>query len=104
DLARVGAAADVATAFASALGVDRDVQGSWSDRLVEAIGPRKLLIVVDNAEHVIDATASLVSELLGRVKGVSFLVTAREALSVPGERLWQVEPLAVTDDQAIALF
>ena len=104
DLARVSAASDVAPAFASALGVERDLHGSWTDRVIEAVGARTLLIVVDNAEHVVDAAAAVVSELLGRVKDITFLVTAREPLSIPGERLWPVEPLAVTDDQAIALF
>lgn len=104
DLAPVGSTGDVAAAFASALGIDRAGNVSWTDRLVEAIGDRRLLVVVDNAESVIDSTAALLSDLLRRVKSVAFLVTTREPLAMPSERLWDVHPLAVTSDQAIALF
>jgi DNA-binding CsgD family transcriptional regulator len=104
DLASVGLADDVEPNFASALGVDRDEQVSWRARLAEAIGTGKRLIVVDNAERVVDATADLINELLRRAGNVRFLVTSREPLSMPSERVWAVSPLAVTSDQAIALF
>ena len=104
DIARLHPGEDVAAGLATSLGVERDTRGSWIDRMAEAVGARRLLIVLDNAEGAIDATASLVNELLRRVKGIAFLVTAREPLSIAGERLWPVEPLAVTDEQAIALF
>jgi predicted ATPase/DNA-binding CsgD family transcriptional regulator len=104
DLAPLESVDDVATAFAAALGVERDTEVAWADRLVEAVQERKLLVLVDNAERVVGAAAALVNDLLRRVAGITFLVTTREPLSIPSERLWEVAPLAITDSQAIALF
>jgi predicted ATPase/DNA-binding CsgD family transcriptional regulator len=104
DLAPFESADDVEAAFAAALGVERDTQASWTERLVEAVNARTLLFLVDNAERVVNSAAKLVNDLLRRVAGITFLVTTREPLSIPGERLWEVAPLAITESQAIALF
>ncbi|MFJ6661049.1 BTAD domain-containing putative transcriptional regulator [Streptomyces sp. NPDC091377] len=63
------------------------------DRLVEHCGPRRMLIVLDNCEHVVDAAARLVAELLARCPRLTVLATSREPLGVPGELLRPVEPL-----------
>jgi hypothetical protein len=52
-----------------------------------------MLILLDNCEHVVDAAAQLVAELLARCPGVTVLATSREPLGVPGELLRPVEPL-----------
>ncbi|MGC0332375.1 putative ATPase/DNA-binding SARP family transcriptional activator [Streptomyces sp. SAI-170] len=62
-------------------------------RLAEHCGRRRLLIVLDNCEHVVDAAARLVDELLTRCPGLTVLATSREPLGVPGELLRPVEPL-----------
>ncbi|MFF4654365.1 BTAD domain-containing putative transcriptional regulator [Streptomyces sp. NPDC001381] len=63
------------------------------ERLVEHCARRRMLIVLDNCEHVVTAAARLVEELLRRCPEVTVLATSREPLGVPGELLRPVEPL-----------
>ncbi|GAA1537233.1 hypothetical protein GCM10009730_53100 [Streptomyces albidochromogenes] len=62
-------------------------------RLLEHCARRRMLILLDNCEHVIDAAARLAEELLARCPGVTVLATSREPLGVPGEVVRPVEPL-----------
>ncbi|GAA3495854.1 hypothetical protein GCM10019016_029550 [Streptomyces prasinosporus] len=63
------------------------------DRLAEHCGRRRMLLIVDNCEHVVDAAARLVETLLQRCPHLTVLATSREPLGVPGELLRPVEPL-----------
>ncbi|PAZ10348.1 AfsR family transcriptional regulator [Streptomyces sp. SA15] len=63
------------------------------ERLAEHCGSRRMLLILDNCEHVVDAAARLVEELLERCPGLTVLATSREPLGVPGELLRPVEPL-----------
>jgi predicted ATPase/DNA-binding CsgD family transcriptional regulator len=65
--------------------------------LADYVGDRPTLIVLDNCEHVIAASASFVDELLSSLPGVAVLATSREPLSVPGETVWRVPSLGVPD-------
>ncbi len=80
----------------------RPVMSSITDRLVEYVADRRLLIVLDNCEHVSDAAADLAELLVRAGPGVHVLATSREALAIPGERQYPVPPLAIAD--AVALF
>ncbi|WP_405819647.1 BTAD domain-containing putative transcriptional regulator [Streptomyces sp. NBC_00838] len=62
-------------------------------RLVEHCSRRRMLLLLDNCEHVVDAAARLVEELLARCPGVTVLATSREPLGVPGEVVRPVGPL-----------
>ncbi|MER5468642.1 BTAD domain-containing putative transcriptional regulator [Streptomyces sp. NPDC002685] len=62
-------------------------------RLAEHCAKRRMLIVLDNCEHVVDAAARLAEALLERCPGVTVLATSREPLGVPGELLRPVDPL-----------
>ncbi|WP_407704189.1 ATP-binding protein, partial [Streptomyces phyllanthi] len=62
-------------------------------RLVEHCGRRRMLLILDNCEHVVDAAARLAERLLERCPGLTVLATSREPLGVPGELLRPVEPL-----------
>ncbi|MFH8708356.1 AfsR/SARP family transcriptional regulator [Streptomyces rubrogriseus] len=68
-------------------------QDTAVERLVEHCGRRRMLIVLDNCEHVVDAAARLTEELLARCPHLTVLATSREPLGVPGESLRPVEPL-----------
>ncbi|WP_121716364.1 BTAD domain-containing putative transcriptional regulator [Streptomyces sp. E5N91] len=68
-------------------------QDTAVERLVEHCGRRRMLIVLDNCEHVVDAAARLAEELLARCPRLTVLATSREPLGVPGESLRPVEPL-----------
>ncbi|MDL2079117.1 BTAD domain-containing putative transcriptional regulator [Streptomyces sp. GXMU-J15] len=72
------------------------------ERLVEHCARRRLLIVLDNCEHVVDAAARLAEHLLARCPGLTVLATSREPLGVPGEVLRPVEPLL--EPYALQLF
>ncbi|MCX5378648.1 BTAD domain-containing putative transcriptional regulator [Streptomyces sp. NBC_00091] len=63
------------------------------DRLAEHCSRRRILLLLDNCEHVIGAAAELAERLLTHCPGVQILATSREPLGVPGEFLRPVEPL-----------
>ncbi|MFI9362856.1 AfsR/SARP family transcriptional regulator [Kitasatospora sp. NPDC053057] len=71
-------------------------------RLVEHCGHRRMLLVLDNCEHLIQAAADLVDTLLAECPGLTVLATSREPLGVPGETVLPVEPLP--DPVAMRLF
>ncbi|MEV7415795.1 BTAD domain-containing putative transcriptional regulator [Streptomyces sp. NPDC089919] len=62
-------------------------------RLAEHCSRRRMLLLLDNCEHVVEAAARLAEDLLARCPGVQILATSREPLGVPGESLRPVEPL-----------
>ena len=97
----------VAAAAASALGLERVPLADLPAALAAAVdavrGPH-LLLVVDNAEHVVAAAATLVATLLARCPGLRVLATSRQPLGVDGELVWAVPaltppPLDVTPDR-----
>ncbi|MFD9886733.1 BTAD domain-containing putative transcriptional regulator [Streptomyces alboflavus] len=63
------------------------------DRLTEALRGRRLLLVLDNCEHLVDAVAELAAGLLQAVPGLTVLATSQEPLDVSGERVCAVPPL-----------
>ncbi|MGI5490362.1 BTAD domain-containing putative transcriptional regulator [Microtetraspora malaysiensis] len=74
------------------------------DRLSDALRTQRLLLVLDNCEHVIEAAAGLAQALLRNAPGIRILATSQEPLSIPGEQIWPVPPLelpAATADQAV---
>lgn len=97
-LAPVTDPADVPLAVADALGVPLDgaAQGTQArERVMSYLARRELLLVLDNCEHVVDAAARLVDDVLARCGNVSVLATSREALAIPGEVQVAVAPLDV---------
>ncbi|MFG1686739.1 BTAD domain-containing putative transcriptional regulator [Nonomuraea sp. NPDC049269] len=72
------------------------------DRLVSGLAGRRLLLILDNCEHVLDAVARLARHLLAACSGLRILVTSRERLDVTGETLCPVAPLAVPPPEAAA--
>ena len=67
------------------------------DTLSEALQPRRLLLVLDNCEHVIEAAAQLAKALLRSCPGVKILATSREALRIPGEIARRVPSLSLPE-------
>ncbi|MGE5287809.1 MAG: BTAD domain-containing putative transcriptional regulator [Micromonosporaceae bacterium] len=66
--------------------------------IVEHIGDRSMLIVLDNCEHLASAVAVLAEQLLGACHALSILATSREVLGVDGECSWPVPPLSLPED------
>ncbi|QYX80594.1 AfsR/SARP family transcriptional regulator [Streptomyces akebiae] len=88
-------------AGAEEMRVAADRQDDPLVRLAEHCAGRRMLLILDNCEHVVDAAAHLVDQLLQRCPGLTVLATSREPLGVPGELLRPVEPL--TEPHALRL-
>lgn len=99
ELTSVAEAGQVPAALAQALGVPRG-EGELEARLVAALQSRRLLIVFDNAEHVVDGVAALAQRLIAGTAEVTLLVTSQAALRLTGERLYRLGPLQVPDAAA----
>ncbi len=93
ELAAVSDGAGVDVALASLFTVQPQPGRSTRDVVVDALGVRVVLLVIDNCEHVLDDVASLVEALVASCAGVRVLVTSRESLSVAGEWAWRVPSL-----------
>lgn len=84
----------VPSAIAHALGVRERSDQSLQETLIAAMRPRHLLLILDNLEHVLEATP-LIPHLLASCPRLTVLATSRAALHVSGERDVPVPPLAV---------
>ncbi|NYI05521.1 AfsR/SARP family transcriptional regulator [Allostreptomyces psammosilenae] len=70
------------------------------ERLTAALRDRRLLLVLDNCEHLVEAVAELAEALLPRAAGLTVLATSQEPLGLSGERVWPVPPLDLPDASA----
>jgi predicted ATPase/class 3 adenylate cyclase/DNA-binding CsgD family transcriptional regulator len=103
DLAPITDPGVVPVAVARALGLPDQPGRSTMDTLLRFVRDRQMLVVLDNCEHLLDASAELVIALLGRAPGLTVLATSREAIGVAGEVSWRVPSLSL-DGEAIELF
>ncbi len=103
ELATTGDPAAVADVVATVLDITARTGRPAIDSLVEALSGRRLLIVLDNCEHVLGVAAELVEVLLMGAKAVTVIATSREGLRVRGEHLWVVPSLGVDGDAAEAV-
>jgi predicted ATPase/DNA-binding CsgD family transcriptional regulator len=85
---------------ASIIGVREERSRPLLETLVAALRPRRLLLALDNCEHVIEACAQLGQRLLASSPGLRLVATSREPLRVAAETVWQVPPLSVAPDHA----
>ncbi|MEU4700549.1 BTAD domain-containing putative transcriptional regulator [Nonomuraea dietziae] len=105
----VGAVGQVAELVAAALGI-RDETSTppqvpvpdLAHRLADALAGQRLLLVLDNCEHLVEEVAELVDLLLRKAPGVRVLATSQESLALPGETLFVVPPL--DQPSAVAMF
>ena len=96
EFAPLKSGSDVAAAVASAVGLDD------SDRLTAYVAQRRMLLLFDNCEHVLDDAAAVAVGLLGAGPGVTIVATSRERLGVAGEMLYPVPSLDA--EEAAELF
>ena len=73
------------------------------DTIVRFVSDRQLLLILDNCEHLLDASAALIMAALDRCPGVTRSTTSREPIGVPGEVTWRVPSLSL-DSEALSLF
>lgn len=101
DLAPVGDGRQVPSALASALGISVDPT-SPLDALGTFLRDKRLLLVLDNCEHLVDRVAELAEHLLRTSAGLQILATSREPLRIEGEWVQRLEPLrAPATDRAV---
>jgi predicted ATPase len=92
DLAPLSDPGLVPSAVATVLGLETRVEDPLPG-LVAAFRDNRMLLMLDNCEHVIDAVAGLAAAVLSGTSGVKILATSRERLGIPGERVHRLAPL-----------
>jgi predicted ATPase/class 3 adenylate cyclase len=88
----------VAGSVASVLGIPEDPGRPTMSTLVEAVGERSMLVLLDNCEHVIDACAKLADTLLRDCPNIRLVVTSREPMNIEGEHVYRVPSLDTPAD------
>jgi predicted ATPase/DNA-binding CsgD family transcriptional regulator len=92
----------VVSRVASVIGVDEERGRPLIETLADALRPRRLLLALDNCEHLIDACARVCERLLASSPGLRLITTTREPLRVAAETVWQVQPLSVPPANTVA--
>jgi predicted ATPase/class 3 adenylate cyclase len=98
ELAPLSAGDDVAPVVAAALGVRQRAGVTGLESLATALADERLVVVLDNCEHVLESAAEVAATLLRRCPGVVVLATSRHRLGIPSEREVAIRPLAVDGD------
>jgi len=107
ELAAVGDAPAVPAAIATVMGITPGGDRPLLDTVAEALAGRRLLLILDNCEHVLSGVARGVNALLGHGGNLTILATSRERLGPVGEVVVTVGPLAVEGgiaSDAVTLF
>lgn len=85
----------VPAAIGAVLGVQAGSGASAITGLAQSLPKERVLLLLDNCEHVLRGCAAVASGLLGQLPGLSILATSREPLHIPGERVVRLGALAV---------
>jgi len=95
ELASLSDPTRVPTEVAHALRLQTEPNSGTPESVARAIGDQKLLLVLDNCEHLVEAVASLGETLVRLCPHISIVATSRETLGIQGEYVYRVPPLAV---------
>jgi non-specific serine/threonine protein kinase len=95
DLASIADPERAAQAVASTLGAREEPARPLIDTLIDFLKPRRLILALDNCEHLIDACARISLSLLQHCPRLRILATSREPLSIPGEVVWPVPEMSL---------
>jgi len=95
DLAALTDDAAVLSAVAEALKLNFTGGAINPARIADALASQEILVVMDNAEHVLDVTATVINALIRRNPRLRILATSREPLRIPDECLYRIDPLDV---------
>jgi predicted ATPase/DNA-binding SARP family transcriptional activator len=97
ELAPLSEPALVPQAVASALGIREQPGRPLLGTIIEALQSKEMLLVMDNCEHLIQASSNLAKELLSSCPRLRILATSREPLGIGGEAVRQVGPLSLPE-------
>ena len=81
--------------IAAVIGITEEAGRPLLETLGDALRPRRMLLALDNCEHLLDACAQVGRHMLASAPGLRLLNTSREPLSVAAETIWRVPPLSV---------
>jgi predicted ATPase/DNA-binding winged helix-turn-helix (wHTH) protein len=101
DVASLSDPSLVPTTVAAVLGLRLGGDEISSESVAHAIGGKKLLLVLNNCEHVIDAAARLAETVLRLCPATSIVATSREVLRIEGEHVYRVPPLDVPSEHQV---
>jgi len=93
ELAKLTSPEAVAAAVASTLRVAERAERTVTERIVDFLQAKRVLLVLDNAEHVLAGAAELVAAVLAHTRDVAVLATSRQRLGVEGEQRLPIDPL-----------
>jgi predicted ATPase/class 3 adenylate cyclase len=99
ELAPLNDATFVPQAVASVLGVKEEPGRPVREALIAFVRDRRLLLILDNCEHVIRACAELAKQLLQAGAHVKILASSREHFNLRGERVYTLSPLSIPDHE-----
>src|SRR5262249_23923480 len=97
DLAPLFEPEQIALTVATELGIGDYAGGSIVDTVLHCLEDRELLLVLDNCEHIVEACAAFVDQLLRACSGTRIFATSRDPLCVDREIAWRVPPLSLPD-------
>ncbi|TDK99402.1 LuxR family transcriptional regulator [Mycobacterium paragordonae] len=103
DLAPITDPDVVPMTVARALGLPEQADQPTGTVLLRFLRDRQVLLLLDNCEHLLDASAELITALLAGCPALTLLTTSREPVGVPGEVSWRVPSLSLADE-AVELF
>jgi predicted ATPase/DNA-binding winged helix-turn-helix (wHTH) protein len=101
ELAGLGCAALMPHAIAQQLGLGLPEREGGQQALVDALAPRRMLLVLDNCEHLLESVAELVERLLRAAPALRVLATSQEPLRLAAEQQYRLDPLAVPRDASV---
>src|SRR5579864_936749 len=99
ELAPVSDPALVPKTIASVLQIPEQARREVTEVLADALRLRRLLLILDNCEHLVQACAETVDALLRACPQVRILATSRQALRLAGESVWRVPSLGLPEDE-----
>jgi len=89
----------IGAAVVATLGLQIRAPELSGTRLAAALASKQMLLVLDNCEHVVDAAASFVEDLLRAASALQIVTTSREPLGAEGEQVYQIAPLVCPPEQ-----
>lgn len=100
DLAPLTETSRVVGAVAQVLGLREEPDKDLNELVSTYLSDKKILLVLDNCEHLLSSCAEFVDVLLNSCAEIRIVATSREALNVQGERVMQLPPLGVPDTKS----
>ncbi|MBB5154418.1 LuxR C-terminal-related transcriptional regulator [Saccharopolyspora phatthalungensis] len=95
ELARVRPRDELARVLLTSLGIDEPTAASPRKALAEQLADKRLLLLLDGCEHLLDECGPLVSDLLAAAPEVRILATSRAPLAIAAEQVWPVPPMVM---------